>query len=124
MKRFMIRKSALGDDWYYIDFDGEYEVAAISRITGITENLIHQIYEETKGTYDSERKVYYFAKRGLAVDATDRLKGKLKKSKMTKVIELTEEEVEYIRKALIKEDSNMIFTNKRIQTTLFNKLNE
>ncbi len=124
MKTFMIRDSAMKDGHYYIDFNGEYEVSRISSCTGITENFINHVYEDNGGVYESEKKVYYFQKRGLAVDAVKLLQGKLKPSKVGRTVELTEEEVEYIRKALINEDSNIIYTNNRIRTSIFDKLNE
>lgn len=123
MKKFMIRQSALAENQYYIDFSGEYTVPDIGRITGITENFIHKTYEDAGGVYNSERKVYYFSSYDLAVAATTILGENLKHSKMVKTIELTEEEIEYIRKALINQDSNIIFKNNRIKTTIFNKLN-
>lgn len=123
MNGFMIRQSALKDGWYYIDFDGEFEVPELSRKTKITENVINHIYQENSGEFDVAHSVYYFPKHGYAADAVQVLNSKLKNSNVTRRVELTEEEIEYIRKALINEDSNIIFTNNQIRTSIFTKLN-
>ncbi len=123
MNTFMIRQSALQDNCYYIDFDGEYEIAGISRTTGITENEIHHIYEDNHGVFTADKHVYYFEKRGNAADAVESLNARLRPSKVGKTITLTEEEIEYIRKALINEDSNIIYTNTKVRDGIFDKLN-
>ena len=123
MRTFMIRESAMRDGAFYIDFAGEYEISGISTFTGITENVIHQIYENNDGDYDSDRNVYYFSRRGNAAEAVNALRVKLKPAKVSRTVTLTEEEIEYIRKALINEDSNMIFTKSSIRDSIFDKLN-
>lgn len=123
MNGFMIRKSALKDGKYYIDFFGDYTVEGISKRTRITENDIHHAYQNNKGDYDSERHVYYFPEYSSAAEAAEKLGGMLKPSQVTRSVELTGEEIEYIRKALINEDSNIIFTNSRIRSSIFDKLN-
>lgn len=123
MNDFMIRQSALKDGQYYIDFRGEYEIGVISHKTRITENVINHAYQENKGVYDSERQVYYFPKRGNAADAAKILSDNLKQSGISRTVELTEDEIEYIRKALINEDSNIIFTKNTIRASIFDKLN-
>lgn len=123
MKTFMIRRSALKDGNYYIDFDGAYEISDISSCTGITENVIHHIYEDSKGHYDPDKHVYYFSEYGYANDAMEELRKAFRPSKVNKTVELTEEEIEYIRRALINEDSNIIYTNSNIRANIFNKLN-
>lgn len=124
MKTFMIRQSAMRDDAHYIDFDGEYEISGISKCTGITENTIHQIFESNKGVYDNERNVYYFAQYGLAAEAVNELRGRLMPAKMGRTVTLSAEEIEYIRKALINEDSNIIHTKIKIRDSIFDKLNQ
>lgn len=123
MNAFMIRRSALKDDTFYIDFNGEYEVSALSMKTKITESEIHHAYETNGGEFDDERNVYYFSKHGAAADAVEMLSSKVKRGNISRIVELTEEEIEYIRKALINEDSNIIFTNNNVREKIFNKLN-
>lgn len=124
MRTFMIRESAMRNGEFYIDFDGLYEISGISRFTGITENALHHIYENNDGDYDSDRNVYYFPHRGNAAEAVNELRGKLKPAKIGRTVTLSEEEIEYIRKALINEDSNVIHTKSKIRDSIFEKLNE
>ncbi len=124
MKTFMIRQSAMRDNAYYIDFDGEYEISDISACTGITENTINRVYESNEGEYDKTRNVYYFKKHGHAAEAVNELRGHLKPAKVGRTVTLSEEEIEYIRKALINEDSNIIYTKSKIRDSIFDKLNQ
>ncbi|PKM65972.1 MAG: hypothetical protein CVU95_13460 [Firmicutes bacterium HGW-Firmicutes-2] len=124
MNGFMIRESALKDDHYYIDYNGEYELSKLSSCTGITESVIEHIYLEHDGAFDSDKAVFYFSKRGNAADAVEELNSRVIRSKTSRTVELTEEEIEYIRKALINEDSNIIFTKNTVRTSIFNKLNK
>lgn len=123
MRTFMIRESALKQGQFYIDFGGEFEVSNISAVTGITENNIDQIYERNGGVYNSEKNVYYFSHRGNAADAVNDLRSLLRPARMGRTVELTEEEIEYIRRALINEDSNIIYTKSKIRDAIFDKLN-
>ncbi|MCF8020850.1 MAG: hypothetical protein K9L62_15840 [Vallitaleaceae bacterium] len=124
MNGFMIRESALKENHYYIDYNGEYEMSKISSCTGIAENVIEHIYLDHEGVLDSDKEVFYFNKRGNAADAVEALNNRVIRSKTSRTVELTEEEIEYIRKALINEDSNIIFTKNSIRTSIFNKLNK
>lgn len=124
MNGFMIRESALKDDHYYIDYNGEFELSKLSSCTGISENVIEHAYLEHDGLLDSDKEVFYFSKRGNAADAVEDLNSRIIRSKTSRTVELTEEEIEYIRKALINEDSNIIFTKHSIRTSIFNKLNK
>jgi len=123
MKTFMIRNSAMKPNQFYIDFDGEYEISGISTCTGITENTIHHIYDNHGGFFDSERNVYYFDEYGKAGSVINDLRGRLKPAKIGRTVTLTEEEIEYIRRALINEDSNVIYTQSKIRDAIFDKLN-
>lgn len=124
MKTFMIRDSAIKSGAHYIDFDGEYEISAISACTGIVESTIHKIYENNEGQYDSDRNVYYFNERGNAADALNQLRENLRPAKVGRTVTLSEEEIEYIRKALINEDANIIYTRSKIRDSIFDKLNQ
>ena len=123
MKTFMIRQSAMKQGQFYIDFDGEYEISGISACTGIASNTIQHLYDNSGGIYDSERNVYYFPMHGNAADAVNTLRGHLKPTKVGRTVNLSEEEIEYIRRALINEDSNIIYTKSKIRDSIFDKLN-
>ena len=124
MKTFMIRESAMRQEHYYLDFDGEYEISGISSCTGITENAILNVYKNNEGIYDGDRNVYYFPKYGFAADVLNDLRRKLKPARIGRTVTLTEEEIEYIRRALINEDSNIIYTKSKIRDSIFDKLNQ
>lgn len=123
MSQFMIRRSALKEGSYYIDFMGEYEVKQISGMTKIPGNTIDHIFVQNGGDFDSKNQVYYFSEYGHATDAVKELEEHIKPRNITRSLELTEEEIEYIRRALINEDSNVIFTKNSIRASIFNKLN-
>lgn len=120
----MIRRSAMREEHYYLDFDGEYEISGISSCTGITENTLQQVYEKNSGIYDTVRNVYYFPKYGFAADTVNELRSHIKPARVGRTVSLTEEEIEYIRKALINEDSNIIYTKSKIRDSIFDKLNQ
>ena len=123
MNSFMIRQSAMRSGAYYIDFNGEYEISGISSCTGIPENTIHHIYEDNEGSYDSTRNVYYFEQHGFAAEAVNALRERVNPARVGRTVTLTAEEIEYIRKALINEDSNIIYTKSKIRDSIFDKLN-
>ena len=118
---FMIRKSGVKESDYYIDFDGEYVVENIKRTTGI-DNILN-IYKEHNAEYDESRNVYYFKSEEAAEEAINELVKLLKKSDHVRKVGLTGSEIEYMRRALINEDSNVIFTKNKIRESIFDKLN-
>ncbi|PKM95751.1 MAG: hypothetical protein CVU84_02810 [Firmicutes bacterium HGW-Firmicutes-1] len=118
---FMVRKSGVKDGNYYIDFEGEYIPENIKKLTGI--DSITDIYKNNKGEYDEEHDVYYFPSVDNAENAINDLVKLLRKSDHVRKVELTESEIEYIRRALINEDSNVIFTKNKIRESIFDKLN-
>lgn len=120
---FIVRKSGLKEDIYYIDYQGEYKLKQISTITGINMEKLTNIYETYKAFYDETIGVYYFNSVDKAEAVIEELLKLTKLSKNVKTISLTEEEIEYIRRALINEDSNVIFTKAKIRDSIFNKLN-
>lgn len=120
---FIVRKSGLREDIYYIDYQGEYKLKQISTITGINMEKLTNIYETYKAIYDETIGVYYFNSVDKAEAVIEELLKLTKLSKNVKNISLTQEEIEYIRRALINEDSNVIFTKAKIRDSIFNKLN-
>lgn len=123
MRTFMIRESAMMSGHYYIDFDGDYEIADISRVTGITMDTIHQVYENNGGIYNPERKVYYFVQYGEAAEAVNTLRHSLKPTRIGRPMLLSEEEIDYIRKALLN-DGDDSFESRRIKGSIFDKFNQ
>lgn len=118
---FMVRKSGVKEGNFYIDYEGEYLPENIKKATGIDD--IVSIYKEHRAEYDEAHNVYYFDSEENAEDAINGLVKLLKKSDHVRKVELTESEIEYIRRALINEDSNVIFTKNKIRESIFDKLN-
>ncbi len=119
---FIIRKSAV-QEGFYIDFEGEYEPEKIEAITGIDVAVIKETCLRFRGVFNQELNVYYFKTKDYAEQVVAELSKKTKPAKNVVMVELTTEEIEYIRKALINEDSNVIFTKSKIRTSIFDKLN-
>lgn len=116
------RRSALYDK-YYIDYKGMYHISDIAKALGLNMAAMEDIYKENGGVYHEERQVYYFDSFDKVKEVVDLLVKKVRPSAIERQISLTEEEVEYIRKALINEDSNVIFTKTSIRESIFKKLN-
>lgn len=120
---FVLRKSGVREGAYYIDFSGEFQPEMIKKETGINADKIVGIYQEHKGEYNEQVDVYYFPSQIDGENAIKALVKLLKKSDHVKTVELTEGEIEYIRRAMINEDSNVIFTKSKIRESIFDKLN-
>lgn len=120
---FIIRESGF-EKSFYVDYRGVYSTDALEEVVGIDSQELNRIYEACNGVYNAERQVYYFHSREDAADAIDAVWLKVRPSLKGKALYLTEKEVEYIRRALINEDSNIISMNKAIKDGIFNKLNE
>lgn len=120
---FIIRASGVMEGYFYIDFEGEYHPDRIHLITDVPIEKIVEIYKNHGGVYNEKYDVYYFETRAAAEDVIELMAKKIKPAKNVRQVELTEQEIEYIRKALINEDSNLIFTKGKIRDSIFEKLN-
>ena len=120
---FALRKSGVKEGFFYIDYEGEYQPERIKKATGISVDTIQGIYKEAEGEYNEQFDVYYFKSEESAQEAIKSLARSLRKSDHVRTVELTESEIEYIRRALINEDSNVIFTKNKIRESIFDKLN-
>ena len=120
---FIVRRSGLKEHHFYIDFNGKYELQMLEEITGISVAKLREVYEATGGILNEEQQVYYFNTKADGQKAVDRLSQYIKPALNTRTVEFTEAEIEYIRRALINEDSNIIFTKNKIRESIFHKLN-
>lgn len=118
----LIRKSALYNR-FYIDYKGMYRIEEIAKALQIELETLKSIYVESKGDYDENQQVYYFDNIDFVKDCIGRIVKTAKPSQVEKKVFLTYEEIEYIRRALINEDSNVIFTGNAIRSSIFDKLN-
>lgn len=120
---FVLRRSGVKEGAYYIDFEGEFQPEMIKKETGISAEKIIQIFQDHNGEYNEPVGVYYFTSTDDGESVIKALVKLLKKSDHVRTVELTESEIEYIRRALINEDSNVIFTKSKIRESIFDKLN-
>ena len=120
---FIVRKSGINSNLLYIDFNGKYDIYHLQELTGISQDKIKTIYEKNGGNYSQESNVYYFDSKEMAQNAIDQLSKFIKPAYNVKTISFTEAEIEYIRKALINEESNIIFTKNKVRESIFQKLN-
>ncbi len=120
---FALRRSGVKEGFFYIDLAGEFQPDMIKKATGISTDKIIEIYKENKGEYNEQFDVYYFSSQADGENVIKALSKLLKKSEQVRTVELTESEIEYIRRAMINEDSNVIFTKSKIRESIFDKLN-
>lgn len=120
---FVVRKSAYNGA-YYIDYNGHYTLQDISNEIHQPVKKLQEVYEKFDGTFSSEMNVFYFPSLELAKHAVEEALSGVDAADRGKAIYLTESEIEYIRKALINEDSNIISLKTKIKDTIFKKLNE
>ncbi len=123
MNKFIVKKSKLDDESYYIECNGSYKITEISTHTGISKDKLNEMYNKYEGRYNDNKSLYYFSDYNRCVSLVEELNKNSLFSKNQRTISLTEEEIEYIRRALINEDSNIIFTNGKIRDSIFRKLN-
>lgn len=121
---FIVRKSGLQNNYYYIDYSGVYKIGEIAGITGLKPDTVTGIYERSGAIYDDRQQVYYFSSIEAAKTAIGEIFGNVSAGLKGRTVHLTEAEVEYIRRALINEGSNTIYLKSRIKDEIFRKLNE
>lgn len=121
---FIVRVSGRKENCYYIDYAGEYKIAEIARVTGLSPVDVKIKYSENGGSFDEELNIYYFPSAENAKKTIDALLREMQPEHKGKPIYLTETEIEYIRKALINEGSNTIHVSSKVKDEIFKKLNK
>lgn len=121
---FIVRVSGRKENCYYIDYAGEYKIAEIARVTGLSPVDVKMKYSENGGSFDEELNIYYFSSVENAKKTIDVLLREMQPEHKGKPIYLTETEIEYIRKALINEGSNTIHVSSKVKDEIFKKLNK
>jgi hypothetical protein len=120
---FIIRVSGRKENTYYIDYLGVYKTTEIARIVGLEAPSIQEKYLSNGAFYEKELDVYYFNSIERAKKAISDILGTMRQEQRGRLIYLTESEVEYIRKALINEGSNILHVSSSIKDAIFRKLN-
>ena len=123
ISNFIVRKSGKKDEKFYIDYIGKYKINDFSKITCIEVSQIKDIFISNNAVFDEESDVYYFDSIEKAKIAIEALQSKVKNNLKGRIVHLTDTEIEYIRKALINDGSDMISKNSKLKDTIFKKLN-
>lgn len=120
---FIVRKSGVAEDKYYIDYQGSYKTTDIAKITGLKLAAVNETYTANGAVHDESLDVYYFPCMDAAKKTVAEIFGNVRSGLKGRMVNLTEAEVEYIRKALINEGSNTIHLKNKIKDEIFKKLN-
>ncbi len=123
MNNFLIKKSKIKEGYFYVECNGAHDLEGVSEHTGISEEKLETLYKENEGVYCHAKGVYYFYGYQKCVNLIEVLSERAVAKKSVRNVPLTEEEIEYIRRALINEDSNIIFTESKVRDNIFKKLN-
>jgi len=120
---FIVRSSGTRGGYCYIDYIGLYKLSDISVAAKIDETKLKELYIANGGIYDDTIDSYYFDNMISAQKTISEIFSKIKKSQKGRVVELTEPEIEYIRKALISDGSGFTSMNNKLKDAIFKKLN-
>jgi len=120
---FIVRKSGIREDGYYIDYAGAYTIGDIAKLTGVKAAKITQIYSDHGAIFDDSQNVYYFRSSEAAKNAIGELFANVSPHRKAKAVYLSEAEIEFIRRALINEGSNTLSLKSKIKDEIFKKLN-
>lgn len=120
---FIVRISGRRENSCYIDYQGVYKITEIAKIIGVEAPKIKEIYLKNNGDYDESQDVYYFGSIDSAKAAISQILKCAKSDMRGRLVFLTEAELEYIRKALINENSNTIRVSNSVKDAIFKKLN-
>jgi hypothetical protein len=120
---FIVRLSGKKPNSFYIDYSGAYKISDIAKVTGMEQSTVKDIYISNDAVFDEAMEVYYFGSMEAAQKAIATIYSRIRSEKRGKLIFLTMQEIEYIRKALINEDSNTIHVKRSFKDKIFEKLN-
>lgn len=121
---FIVRVSGRKENSYYLDCLGVYKVQDIAKIAGLKPAAVKEKYLANEAAYDENLDIYYFNSIDQARKTISSILNDMKAAQKGRVVFLTEAEIEYIRKALINEQSNTIHVKNNIKDEIFKKLNE
>jgi hypothetical protein len=120
---FIVRTSGRKPGSFYIDYSGVYKLTDIAKVAAMGPSAVKEIYLDSGAVLDESIDVYYFGSIEAAQNAISALFSKIRSEQRGKMIFLTGQEIEYIRKALINEGSNAISIKSSVKDRIFEKLN-
>ncbi len=120
---FIVRISSRGPNTYYIDCQGLYHVSDIAKGAGLSADRLAKIYTSNGGEFNSELDIYYFGSIGSAKSAISDIFEAMQNSNKGKSIFFTEDEIEYLRKAMINDAMGFAGNNSHMVDAILRKLN-
>jgi len=120
---FVVRISGKRANSCYIDYSGIYDVTEIAKLSGLNAQTIVDKYISFGAIQDKENNVYYFSNTEDAKNAVSAIIADMPDDIKGIPVILTLSEIEYIRKALINEGSQVIHVKNSIIDSIFKKLN-
>jgi len=120
---FIVRISGRGPSTYYIDCGGLYHISDIATQAGINADRLSKIYASNGGEVNRELDVYYFGSIESAKSAISAIFAMMQNSNKGKSVFFTEDEIEYLRKAMINDAMGFAGNNSRTVDIILKKLN-
>jgi hypothetical protein len=120
---FIVRISGRGPSTYYIDCGGLYHISDIATQAGISADRLSKIYASNGGEVNRELDVYYFGSIESAKSAISAIFAMMQNSNKGKSVFFTEDEIEYLRKAMINDAMGFAGNNSRTVDIILKKLN-
>lgn len=119
---FIVRSSGRMDGHYYIDYVGQYRAADVAKATRVDFEKLNAIYLANGGMLDKALDIYYFDNMISAQKTISDIFSNMNKTSIGRVVTLTNQEIDYIRNALINE-TGFAGINNKIKDEIFKKLN-
>ena len=120
---FIVRISGRGPSAFYIDCEGIYHISDIAAGAGVSPEKISAIYSLHGGQLNNELDVYYFGSIDEARKAISDIYLVIQNSSSGKSVYFSEDEIDYLRKALIYNASSFAGTDCRMADGILKKLN-
>lgn len=121
---FIVRISGHGAGTFYIDCCGLYKISDIAAGSGIKSDRLGKIYAKNGGEYNRDLDIYYFHSTESAKKAISDIYTVMQDSNKGKSIFFTDEEIGYLRKALINDASAFAGYSSRTIDNILKKLNK
>lgn len=118
-----IRGSGRNPGKCYLDLNGSYALSEIAEAIHAGRSELEQIVGKNDAAFDSDIGVWYFPDRDRALAALQEIEGRFCATEAGRSVYLTNEEIEYIRQALINEGSNVISVRNELKHRIFEKFN-